>query len=231
MPETLSIVWHALLDLLFPPRCVGCGRLGTWFCPECLAQVQPVPQPTCRLCYEPLTYGDLCRSCRRSPLQIDGIRAVGLHQGPLRRAIHGLKYRRQRDLVLPLAGLLRRYLEANPIPADILVPVPLHPERLRERGFNQAALLARAIATPELPVVEDCLQRTRFTQAQMTLGREERKSNVAGAFICVGDRVRGHKVLLIDDVCTTGATLEACAIALWEAGATAVWGLTLAKEK
>jgi len=178
-----------------------------------------------------LAHGDLCRSCRRSPLQIDGIRAVSLHQGALRRAIHGLKYRRQRALVLPLAGLLRQYLEAHPLPADILVPVPLHPSRLRERGFNQAALLARAIATPELPVVEGCLQRIRPTKTQMTLGHEERKRNVAGAFVCLDNSVRGRRVLLIDDVCTTGATLEACAIALREAGAIGVWGLTLTRER
>lgn len=220
-----------LLDLIFPPRCVGCRKPGVWFCADCLAQVQPIPPPTCRICDEPLAHSDLCRACRRSPLHIDGIRCVSLHQGALRQAIHGLKYRHQRDLVAPLAGLLRDYLAAHPLPADVLVPVPLHPDRLRERGFNQSALLAQAIARDDLPVLEGCLVRQRPTQVQMTLGHEERKRNVAGAFACQDDRLRGRKVLLIDDVCTTGSTLEACSLTLREAGAASVWALTLAREK
>ncbi len=134
-------------------------------------------------------------------------------------------------LVAPLAGLMRDYLAAHPLPAGVLIPVPLHPDRLRERGFNQSALLAQALATADLPVIDDCLARLRPTQVQMTLGHEERKRNVAGAFGCQDERVKGRRVLLIDDVCTTGSTLDACAIALKESGAASVWALTLAREK
>ena len=189
-----------------------------------------MPVPICLVCGTPLLHGDLCRACRRAPLEIDGIRSVGLHQGPLRHAIHGLKYRRQRDLVGPLAGLLAAYLNDHPLPADVLVPVPLHRERQRERGYNQSALLARGIAGPELPVVEDALVRLRPTAVQMTLGRDERRQNVAGAFGCRDGALRGRRVLLIDDVCTTGATLEACAAAARQAGAASVWALTLSRE-
>lgn len=234
-PESspLARFWQRMLDLVFPPHCVGCRRPGAWFCEDCLRQVQPLAPPTCRLCGDPLLpgeYGDLCRACRRAPLSIDGIRSVSLHQGALRHAVHGLKYRRQRDLAVPLGRLLRDYLATHPLPGDALVPVPLHPSRLRERGFNQSVLLARAAATANLPVVEDCLQRVRSTQAQMTLGREARRRNVAGAFACRDDRLRGRRALLIDDVCTTGATLEACAVGLRQGGAVSVWALTLTRE-
>ena len=229
----LTRFWQGILDLVFPPHCVGCQRPGVWFCDACLLKVQPLSPPTCRLCDDPRLPGeggDLCRACLRAPLRIDGIRSVSLHQGTLRHAVHNLKYRRQRDLAAPLGRLLRDYLLAHSLPADILVPVPLHPSRLRQRGFNQSVLLAGAVATESLPVVDGCLQRVRSTQAQMTLGREARRRNVAGAFACQDERMRGRRVLLIDDVCTTGATLEACAIGLRQGGAVSVWALTLTRE-
>ena len=113
----------------------------------------------------------------------------------------------------------------------MLVPVPLHEDRLRERGYNQSALLARAMADgePALPVDEESLVRIRATASQTTLNRVERRANMAGAFACRDGRLAGKRVLLIDDVCTTGATLEACAVACRAAGAASVWGLTLTR--
>jgi ComF family protein len=221
------------LDLLFPPRCVGCQKRGVWFCAACLAAVPRIVPPLCRCCGEPLKHsGDLCYNCRREPLQIDGIRAVALFEGPLRQAVHHLKYTGQRDLASSLGSLLAEYWRENPLPADVLVPVPLHASRQRERGYNQAALLAQELAAAAgLPIIEGCLVRTRQTASQMTLKRVERKTNVRDAFACVDDRLAGRQVLLLDDVCTTGATLEACAVACRQAGACSVWALTLAREK
>jgi ComF family protein len=116
------------------------------------------------------------------------------------------------------------------LPIDVIVPVPLHAARLRERGYNQAALLAKhlSIAT-NIPLVEDGLVRTRATASQMTLKAAERKINVQDAFGCSDGRMARQRVVVIDDVCTTGATLEACAQALFQAGAVSVWALTLAR--
>ncbi|MDP3047206.1 MAG: ComF family protein, partial [Chloroflexota bacterium] len=144
---------------------------------------------------------------------MDGIRSVSPHQGPLRKAILGFKYGRQRDLAPVLASLLADYLILNPLPADLLVPVPLHPNRQRQRGYNQSILLARALAgaLPHagLAVNEATLRRIRATASQTKLDRHQRKQNVAGAFACTDGTLARQRVLLIDDVCTTGATLEA----------------------
>jgi ComF family protein len=124
------------------------------------------------------------------------------------------------------------YLIAHPVPGDFLVPVPLHRKRMRERGYNQSNLLARELGRLiNLPVIDDCLIRQRHALPQArTATVEERQSNVADAFACCDDRLRDKQVLLIDDVSTSGATLNACAVALKAAGAISVWGLTLARE-
>jgi len=131
-----------------------------------------------------------------------------------------------------LAELLADYLELNPLPGEVLVCVPLHPRRLRERGYNQSSLLARELGRRiDLLVIEDCLIRVKQAQPQVrAVNVEERRRNVADAFMCRDERVSGKQIILIDDVCTSGATLESCAVALKSKGATSVWGLTLARE-
>ncbi|GAG41307.1 unnamed protein product, partial [marine sediment metagenome] len=130
------------------------------------------------------------------------------------------------------AELLHEYLTANPVPGETLVPVPLHQKRLRERGYNQSRLLTKELGKLiNLPVVDSCLIRQRHTPPQArTPTVKERRSNVADAFTCRDHRLRDKQVLLIDDVSTSGATLDACAAALKAAGATSVWGLVLARE-
>jgi len=165
-------------------------------------------------------------------LRIEGIRAVAYLEGPLRKAIHRFKYDNVRDLAAPLGGLLGDYLERELLPAEVIVPVPLHPKRLRERGYNQSALLARQLGEQTgLPVLEGSLLRMRETASQVELSAQERKENVRGAFACVDERLAGKRVLLIDDVCTTGATLEACSIALAQRGPRSVWALVLARGR
>jgi ComF family protein len=131
-----------------------------------------------------------------------------------------------------LAELLADYLKKNPLPGEALVSVPLHPRRLRERGYNQSILLAGELGKRiGLPVIEDCLIRVKQAQPQVRAGDvEERWRNVADAFMCHDERISGKQIILIDDVCTSGATLESCAAALKNKRATSVWGLTLARE-
>jgi ComF family protein len=165
-------------------------------------------------------------------LDIDAICTPFAFQGVLRQAIHRLKYGGFKSLALPLAHLLTQQVENRPLPAEVLVPVPLHPRRLRERGYNQSGLLAQELGRlTAIPVEEDTLVRHRNSRAQVkTSDSEERRSNVLGAFDCRGEKLKGRRILLIDDVCTTGATLNSCAIALKKAGASSVWGLALARE-
>jgi len=165
--------------------------------------------------------------------QIDGIRAPFLFEGVIRRAVHELKYRNLRALAPQLAGFLDDCLRRYSLPADVLVAVPLHPRRLRERGYNQSARLAGELGKLSgLPVAENALVRTTYAPPQVrSSGEAERQRNVAGAFACPRPgTVAGKRVILIDDVSTSGATLNAAAGELKDAGAASVWGLVLALE-
>jgi ComF family protein len=213
---------NALLDAVFPPRCGGCGQHGSLWCAACQAQVQPVRDPVCSHCGRPQRDTALCPQCRHSPLEIDGIRSALLFEGPLREAIHHLKYSGRTSLAEPLGIYLEARWRFAALPADLIVPVPLHAARQRERGYNQSALLAMSLSRV-------ALERVKVTTPQVTLNAVERKANVRAAFEARSDLVRGRRVLLVDDVCTTGATLESSSIALRQAGAASVWALTLAR--
>ena len=222
----------SLLNLLFPPRCVTCHQSGSWLCPACQDRIEFIRPPVCPRCGRPTSMSRLCSSCQQAPLQIDAILAVGYLEGTLRTAIHRFKYSHIRPLAAPLGQLMSQYLLQNQPPVDVVVPVPLHPHRLRERGYNQAALLAKEMEKAlGLPLLEDALLRVRSTIPQVGLSARERRDNVRGAFHCADTRLKGQRILLIDDVCTTGATLEACCFALRERGAGVVWGLVLARER
>lgn len=153
----------------------------------------------------------------------------------MRQAIHQLKYQNLKAISSSLAVLLADYLLLNPLQplqGEVLVPVPLHPRRLRERGYNQSVLLAKKLSRLiNLPVITDCLIRVKESKPQVrTTTLKERRENVTGAFICHGDKIHGKQIILVDDVCTSGATLEACATALKNNGAVSIWGLTIAME-
>ena len=223
---------RAALDLLYPKWCLGCGKEGDFICHSCYQSLPRLVPPLCPLCGKPQPSSILCPKCISWQAAIDGIRAPFQFDGVIRQVIHQLKYRNLRALAEPLAKLLGDYLTTNPIPGEVLVPVPLHPKRLRERGYNQSRLLAQELGKLlSLPVVVNYLIRQRHALPQTkTPTVAERRSNVADAFTCQNDRLKDKQVLLIDDVATSGATLDACAVALKASGATSVWGLTLARE-
>lgn len=208
-----------VLDLLFPPGCVGCGRSGHWFCPDCVATITPAP-------------------ARREPLNpLADLWAAGVYEDPLRQAIHAFKYDGKRRLAGPLGRLLiatyRRQTQASArVLPDAIVPVPLHPRRQAERGYNQSALLARVLGrSVGVPVIENALRRVRDTPQQAVLSAEQRRSNLVDAFTCRKPHpaLAGRSILLIDDVCSTRATLSECAGALLAAGASEVRALVLAR--
>ena len=207
----------AVLNLIFPPHCVNCRADGVWLCPTCIDEILFFEPPW------PAMPGDMY------PLQ--DVRSAARLSGPLRQAIHSFKYGGLRALAPILSEMLYDCWDAEPWPVDVIVPVPLHLRRLRERGYNQSALLARELAhRTGLRVAEGTLLRIAPTPPQVGLRAAERAANVRGAFRCQSEALAGTRVLLIDDVLTTGATLRACARALLDGRASAVWGLTLARD-
>ncbi len=222
------------LDLLLPTQCLGCSKEGKLLCLTCIAALPRLEPPYCEVCSNAEVRG-VCRSCREqvhnSDRDLEGMRAPYLMQGLTREAIHHFKYRNVRVAAPLLGRLLADYLNDNPMPGEVLVPVPLHPRKLRERGYNQAGLLAREVGKiTGLPVDEKLLYRTRNTLSQThTSGSQQRLENMAGAFACRGDASE-KSFIVVDDVSTTGNTLTAGAAALKDAGASSVWGLVLAKE-
>ncbi|WP_298402216.1 ComF family protein [uncultured Chloroflexus sp.] len=199
-----------ILNWLFPDRCAGCRRLtGDLFCAVCRAQLRPYPP------FPP-------------PVGLDAAWVAFRYEGGLVSAIHQLKYGRRRRVAHVLGDLLAAV--AGPLAADALIAVPLHSDRLRERGFNQAAELAARLQRPGNPPLIDGLVRVRATNRQARLAAHDRTANVNGAFVWVGHAPPPPRLILIDDVLTTGATLAAGAAALRAAGAQSVTALALARS-
>ncbi len=227
----LAYIQGKALDLLFPPKCVGCGASGSFLCESCRASLPWIERSVCPGCGRPHSGGSFCSDCGDKSA-LDGIGVAFRFEGTIRQAVHHLKYRNLRALARPLGELMADFLQGSSIPGDVLVPVPLHRKRLRERGYNQSRLLAVELAKlTGIELNEGCLVRRGATAPQVrTATVEQRRGNIAGAFACRDDRLRGRRVLLVDDVTTSGATIEAGAAALREIGAASVWGLALARE-
>jgi competence protein ComFC len=160
------------------------------------------------------------------------IRSVFVFEGIIRKAVHEFKYRSLRSIAAPFSQYMADYFFEHKLTADVLLPVPAHESRLKRRGYNQSALLAVQIsAMISVPARGDLIRRVRDNKPQArTTCAEERRSNMENAFACISDEVSGKDIMIIDDVCTSGATLEACAAALKLKGANKVSGLTLARE-
>ena len=221
------------LDVLFPRTCVSCNKQNGYLCDECLAnKTTPLKPPWCDRCGLPAKAGSQCAFCRDHPPTLAGLRTAYAFEGALREAVLSLKYRGLRAAGEELGDLLARFVVDHPLPVDVIVPVPLHPRRLKERGYNQAEVIARPLGeATSLAVTPAALQRTVWTEPQARMeNRTHRAQNLNGAFAARAELVAGRRVAVVDDVCTTGATLNACADALTAAGAVSVWGLTLARE-
>jgi ComF family protein len=230
---------NGLLGLLFPAHCAGCGRrveANLDFCGDCEEGMPFLRDPLCQKCSHPFPGTQAvpeCPNCHEAGFAFEFAVSVVQSRKVVREMIHRVKYGREIWLTRPLAGLLRRGLDDHRLRGfsiDALMPVPLHPLRLREREFNQAALLAAHLSRVSGLPVCDALQRLRYTGTQTALDRRGRRQNLRNAFsLRQNADVSDLNLLLIDDVLTTGATLDACAAALLEGGAASVRALTLAR--
>ena len=225
----------ALTEVVFPPVCAGCGRLGTILCEACIAEMVLVEGALCHRCGRilpdtDLSPSELCTTCAAARPLLTQVRAPFLYVEPTSRLIHRLKYDGYFALAKPLAATMSNHWPVWAQPPELMLPVPLHKRRRRQRGFNQSALLAKYLARETgIEFDEKSLRRHRHTQPQIKLGPEARYDNVAGAFEADADRVSGRHIVLVDDVYTTGATMTAAADALINAGALSVSGYCLAR--
>lgn len=226
----MNIGWAAL-DWLFPPSCVSCQKEGVDFCDECKASIKLIEGSVCPLCGIPRKGQGLCVFCRQSPPPFDGVRSWAVYEGTLRVVIHGLKYHNRLSLSLPLGEMLADLFAQQDWQIDLVTAVPFSAARRRERGYNQSMMIARAFQRlTRLPLRERALLRLRHTSSQVGLvTMAQRIANAAGAFGAERALCEGKTVLVIDDVCTSSATLRACAQALKDAGAMKVYGLTVAR--
>lgn len=228
-------MWEGLLDLIYPPVCLLCGAWDEpLLCAHCVAGFVPVPEPLCPACGHPTEPGVVCRLCTVAADLWGGwaftsVRGAGLHRGTLRYALHQLKYRKKDALGLPLGAWLanrcfaERLLTTSP---ELVVAMPMPHSKEQTRGYNQAVLLAEPVAEQAgvMLLPKTAFQRVRYESVQMTLGAAGRASNLSPDDFIVTDTaaIAGKRLLLIDDVMTTGATLHTAAACLLRAGAAQV---------
>jgi len=214
------------LDFFFPPRCVYCHTMGNRICAVCASVIPWIDSNHCRFCGLPQAEIRSHHCIDRARIQF--VRSAAVFSGPIRKALHALKYDSDRSLAAQLVSLSHPHWALPTWDFDALLPVPLGRDRERARGYNQSLLLANALSRlVPIPVAAGCLSRVRETQTQVGLSFGARQQNMANAF--QASAVEGKRVLLVDDVCTTGATLQSCAEALVHAGARGVGALTLAR--
>ncbi|MBU3965444.1 ComF family protein [Patescibacteria group bacterium] len=253
----LAKIGTFILDIIFPIQCLSCSKEGEWICKECFKKIELLKKQACPICGNESKGGARCFNCRNKS-ELDGVISAAAYWKPaaagaketknglVKEAIHVFKYRFVKDLSKPLAELMREQLKnrqifrkEKPIPFGpdiendkIVIPVPLHPKRLRWRGFNQAELLAKNLAKRlDLPLENSVLARTKNNIPQVEIkDRKERMENIKGAFDCAeSPKLKNKIVILVDDVCTTAGTLSECAKALKNSGAREVWGAVVAR--
>lgn len=234
--------FNAFLDFFFPARCLICEKdiINTQpqgICESCLSSIRHISSPICLKCGIPFNSGigrdHICGTCLTSRVYFTKARAVGFYEGVLQEAIHRLKYNRKTLLAKPLGAIMMSsHLDSIDFKSyDFLIPVPLHFKRLRERGFNQSLFLARSIGKRyEIPIDYMSLKRIKWESPQINLSREERERNVKGVFSLSNESgFRDKSILLVDDVYTSGATVNECARVLTKAGTVRVDVLTLCR--
>ena len=239
---SLNEALHNITDVIFPPRCLGCAeilpqRSSQAFCPACKEKIRFITGSLCPICgiafFDSPASDHLCGNCLESKPYFCLARAVASYETLILDAIHQFKYGRNISAGAALASFMAEFCfpDFDFTDYSLIIPVPLHIRRLRERGFNQSLILAKSIEKKyQIPVNFSLLKRRKFTLTQTGLNKKERKNNIKGAFAVTDNaKTEGKNIILIDDVYTTGATINQCAKTLIKAGASKVAVLTLAR--
>jgi competence protein ComFC len=222
-----------VIDWIFPPSCAGCGKWGIHICQSCWDEIKTLQGPICQLCGEPLKneVAAVCERCQNNVIHFNAVRSWAYLEGPLQLAIHRLKYKRDMGLGQVLAAPLSDLLRGLAWEIDLVTMVPLDKKRQTERGYNQCYFIAQPLAWMEkLEFISGAIKKVRQTRSQVGLSLKERRNNLEAAFKASPGIVEGRSVLIVDDVITTGSTMNACAEALRRAQAQQVYGLSLARS-
>lgn len=232
----MNQILETFLDILYPRRCPVCHEIvkkrGELICPSCRREVQPLREPLCKKCGKPIRdpAAEYCRDCReREHLYTRGL-AVLPYTGKIKQSIYQMKFHNKREYIDFYGPYMAEILGERILSweAQALVPVPLHPSKMRKRGFNQAELLAKKVGERlEIPIRTDIVQRTRATRPQKELTWRERQNNMKGAFKISRYDVKLKKIILVDDIYTTGSTIDEIAGKLLEQGAEEIFFITL----
>jgi ComF family protein len=241
MKKKASIAWSFFVDLLFPIECLDCGLEGEWLCAGCFLKLKINDRQACQGCSRPGLSGAICPDCKPA-WALDGVlAALDYDRAVSAKLIKALKYGFVKEISPVLANIFLKFyrsLKLQDLAPDfggrqmIVMPVPLHSKRLRWRGFNQSELIARPIAAGlNGEFLGDILVRTKNVLPQTQFKGSERSRNIQGCFDYIGDKklVNGKIIILVDDVVTTGATMNECAKVLKRAGARKVWGFAMAR--
>jgi ComF family protein len=230
------LLWYfigemGLLDLIFPKRCVACGKIGSYLCQQDKRKIKAAAT-FCPVCLKGAVGGTTHERCK-SKLSLDGLVCIFSYAAPIKEIIHELKYRFVKDLLSVVEAEIKnaRILQEIDFHTFTLVPIPLSVSRKNWRGFNQAEILGRVLARQlKIPIDSDTLKKIKETKPQAKLPRKERLRQARGVFRAVSN-ISGRNFIVFDDVWTTGATMKAAASALKRKGATKVWGLALASSR
>ena len=216
--------------MLFPPICGGCGKAGFRWCPNCQERVPRIAEPFCEKCGTPVHKPGLCEKCQLEPPMYRFMRSWAVFDSPVQNALHTIKYRRNVGLADSIAVQLVGFVHSLRWDIDLILPVPLGRQRLKERGYNQVGLMARPLAY-ELGLMykPNAVWKSRETRSQVGLTVSQRRENVSKAYQADPSVVNRKSILLMDDVATTGSTISACTEALLSAGAREVYVLTIAR--
>lgn len=234
MKKRLKKIYNFILDLIFPIYCLGCQKEGFWLCQNCFNKIKINDELQCPVCKNKSPQGKVCKKCENLTFLSGLWIAADYNEEIIKNSIHILKYKFAFDITRSIAQILVRFINNNKFILKndfIIVPVPLHKKRFLLRGFNQSELLAKEISkTFSLKLSSQNLIRIKYTQAQVELDKKDRENNIKNAFFIKKPlEFSGKSVILIDDVYTTGSTMNECAKVLKQAGVKEVWGLVIAR--
>lgn len=224
------LLWIAL-DWIYPPVCAGCGKQNSRLCQECLDQINKITAIQCVVCGNLISDTQtVCHQCMEDTVYLSSISSWAEYHGPTRLAILSLKYKQNIGLADTLSEFLISLVSRKQMQIDLIIPIPLGRVRQKSRGFNQSALLASPLSQYfDIPMSNNAVQRIKETGSQVDLTALERNINMEGAFLGNSAKLRGRNVLLVDDIITTGATMNHCAKAILESGARCVHAISVAK--